>query len=128
MIMPRPGFTGVHTVAIPVRDQDRALAFYTATLGLGPRLDAELQPGFRWIEVASPDSPTSLALVLAGAALPAGIDTGVRLATSDAAGDHRALVEAGADVGDLLLWDTAPPMFEFRDPDGNTLYVTQTTG
>jgi len=123
--MPTARFTGVHTVAIPVRDQDAALAFYTTTLGLEARFDAELQPGFRWIDLALPDAPTSLALVRSGDGLPAGVDTGIRLVTPDAPAAHAALTDAGADVGELLLWDTAPPMFSFRDPDGNTLYVSE---
>ncbi|SKC50033.1 VOC family protein [Krasilnikoviella flava] len=118
-------FTEVQTVAIPVRDQDAALAFYTGPLGLEVRFDAELQPGFRWIDVAAPGATTSLALVRAGEQLPAGVDTGIRLATPDAAAAHAALTQAGADVGELLLWESAPPMFEFRDPDGNTVYVTE---
>ncbi|GAA1714303.1 VOC family protein [Isoptericola hypogeus] len=123
--MPSARFTGVQTVAIPVQDQDAALAFYTSTLGLEVRFDAELQAGFRWIDVAAPHAPTSLALVRAGNGLSAGIDTGIRLTTPDASAAHTALTEAGADVGELLLWETAPPMFSFRDPDGNTLYVTE---
>jgi hypothetical protein len=26
---------------------------------------------------------------------------------------------------DLLLWEGVPPMFSFRDLDGNTLYVAE---
>jgi hypothetical protein len=33
----------------------------------------------------------------------------------------------GLDAGELLDWDSAPLMFEFRDHDGNTFYVTQTS-
>ncbi|WP_435738844.1 VOC family protein [Cellulosimicrobium sp. PMB13] len=119
---------GVHTVAIPVTDQDRALAFYTGTLGFEVRMDGDLQEGFRWIEVAPPGAPTSVALVTAGDGLPSGVDTGIRLATTDAAADHAALTGAGADVDELLLWEGVPPMFSFRDPDANTIYVTQTPG
>jgi lactoylglutathione lyase len=28
-------------------------------------------------------------------------------------------------VGDLLEWEGAPPMFAFRDPDGNGLEIVQ---
>ncbi|GAB6938141.1 VOC family protein [Isoptericola variabilis] len=118
-------FTGVHTVAVPVRDQDTALAFYTGPLGLEVRFDAELQPGFRWVDVAAPGAATSLALVRAGEESRAGVDTGIRLVTPDARAAHAALTEAGADVDELLLWGSAPPMFSFRDPDGNTLYATE---
>ncbi|MFC8922376.1 VOC family protein [Cellulosimicrobium sp. NPDC057127] len=119
--------TGVHTVAVPVADQDRALAFYTGTLGLEVRMDGELQEGFRWIEVAPPGATTSLALVRADGR-PTGVDTGIRLLTSDAAADHEALAAAGADVDELLRWEGVPPMFSLRDVDGNALYVMEPGG
>jgi catechol 2,3-dioxygenase-like lactoylglutathione lyase family enzyme len=126
--MTRTSFTGVHTVAIPVTDQDRALEFYTGTLGFEVRMDGDLQQGFRWIEVAPPGAPTSVALVAAGDGLPAGVDTGIRLSTADAATDHATLAAAGVDVEELLRWDGVPPMFSLRDPDGNTLYVMELPG
>lgn len=115
----------LHAVAIPVSDQDAALAFYRETLGLEVLLDETLAEDFRWVEVAPPGATTRLALVLTDVDLPAGRDTGIRLVTTDAAADHAALRDAGVDVGDLLLWDTAPPMFHLRDLDGNTLYVME---
>ena len=120
--------TGVHTVAIPVADQDRALAYYTGTLGFEVRMDGELQEGFRWIEVAPPGSATSVALVAAGDGLPAGVDTGIRLTTSDAAADHAAFTDAGASTGELLRWEGVPPMFSLRDVDGNMLYLMEPGG
>lgn len=120
--------TGVHTVAVPVTDQDRALAYYTGTLGFEVRMDGELQEGFRWIEVAPPGAATSVALVAAGDGLPAGIDTGIRLTTTDAAGDHATLTAAGASTGEFLAWEGVPPMFSLRDVDGNTLYVMEIPG
>ncbi|ANC31074.1 VOC family protein [Isoptericola dokdonensis] len=117
--------TTLHAVAIPVRDQDAALRFYTSTLGLEVRLDALLAEGFRWLEVAPPGAAVHLALVHADADFPAGRDTGIRLVSTDAAADHAALAAAGVDVGDLLLWETAPPMFHLRDLDGNILYVLE---
>ncbi|UTT60258.1 VOC family protein [Cellulosimicrobium cellulans] len=120
--------TGVHTVAIPVTDQDRALAYYTGTLGFELRMDGELQEGFRWIEVAPPGAGTSVALVPADGGRGAGVDTGIRLTTTDAVGDHATLTAAGADTGELLRWEGVPPMFALRDADGNTLYVMERPG
>ena len=88
-------------------------------------MDAELQEGFRWIELGLPGAPTTVSLVAAGDDLPTGIDTGIRLATPDATVAHAALRERGLEVGELLDWDTAPLMFEFRDHDGNWFYVTE---
>jgi predicted enzyme related to lactoylglutathione lyase len=117
--------TGVRTVAVPVTDQDRAVAFWTGPLGMTVRLDVPLGAG-RWIEVAPDGAPTSLALVPADDARPAGIDTGIRLTTADADAAHAALAAAGADVdGEVLRWPGVPPMFVLRDPDGNRLTVVQ---
>ena len=117
--------SNVRTIGVPVSDQDAALAFFVDTLGFAPGMDAELQPGFRWIEVSPPGSPVSVALVAAGDTYPSGVDTGIRFATPDAAAEHEAMTAAGVDVDELLRWPGVPPMFDFRDPDGNTYYVSQ---
>ena len=43
--------TGIPTVGVPVKDQERALEFYTATLGLEVRRDAQIPNFGRWLEV-----------------------------------------------------------------------------
>jgi lactoylglutathione lyase len=84
--------TGIATVGIPVTDQDRALGFYTETLGMEKRLDVPLaQFGGRWITVASPGSTTTLALIPAHEGVPAGVETGIRFASRDAATVHQHL-------------------------------------
>jgi catechol 2,3-dioxygenase-like lactoylglutathione lyase family enzyme len=115
----------IRTVAIPVTDQDRTLAFFE-DLGFTKQLDEELQEGFRWIEVAPPGSAVSVAIVEAGDELPAGIDTGIRFVATDAAADHAAMTDSGVDVGELLRWPGVPVMFSFRDLDGNLFYVSET--
>ena len=116
---------GVHTVGVPVTDQDRALAFYLDTLGFETRRDVPMGDTGRWIEVAPPGAPTTLALVPTSTGAPAGRPTGIRLATSDAEADHADLTARGVDADDLLRWPGVPPMFEFRDPDGNGLVVVE---
>jgi predicted enzyme related to lactoylglutathione lyase len=121
--------TEVATVAVPVTDQDRALEFYLGHLGLEKRLDAPLGPGLRWIEIAPPGGATSIALVAADEDTPSGIDTGIRLKTTDADADHRALQAAGVDVdADIMRWEDVPPMFTLRDPDGNRLVIVERPG
>ena len=118
-------FSTVLTVAVPVSDQGRTKALLEE-LGFTTTMDAELQPRFRWIELGLRDADTTVSLVAAGEGLPAGIDTGIRLGTPDARVTREALQKRGLDVGELLDWETAPPMFSFRDPDGNRFYVSQT--
>jgi catechol 2,3-dioxygenase-like lactoylglutathione lyase family enzyme len=117
--------TGVHTVGIAVSDQDRALAFYADILGLEVRLDRPLANGQRWIEVAAPGAAVSLALEPAHDGHPAGVETGVRLQAPDVEATHAALKAHDVVVGDVLRWPGVPPMFAFRDQDGNGLEVVE---
>jgi predicted enzyme related to lactoylglutathione lyase len=117
--------TDVRTIGVPVTDQQRALDFYGGVLGFETRMDAPF-PGGRWIEVAAPGASTTIALAQAQEGVPTGVDTGVRFSTADAAADHATLAAAGVDVdGEVLRFSGVPPMFSFRDPDGNTLYVVE---
>jgi catechol 2,3-dioxygenase-like lactoylglutathione lyase family enzyme len=117
--------TQVRTIAVPTTDQARSLAFYTDVLGFEKTLDAPFGPGQRWIEVTPPGGGATIALPPRGDA-PTGIDTGIRLETDDAEADHETLKAAGANVdAEVLRYPGVPPMFAFRDPDGNTLYIVQ---
>ena len=53
--------------------------------------------------------------------VPAGVQTGIRLATSDAVALHADLKTNAVDVDELLRWPGVPPMFALRDQDGNRL-------
>ena len=115
----------VRTVAVPVRDQQRALDFYGGVLGFETRMDSPF-PGGRWIEVAAPGATTTIALAAAQEGTTTGVDTGIRFTTADATADHSGLAAAGVDVdAEVLRFPGVPPMFSFRDPDGNTLYVVE---
>ena len=56
-------FLGISSVNIFVRDQERALEFYTGCLGFHLAFDARLQTGERWVAVSPPDGSAVLALV-----------------------------------------------------------------
>lgn len=119
----------IHTITVPVSDQDRSLAFYVDKLGFETRLDVSYGQGQRWIEVAPAGAATTLALPPQGSVTP-GVDTGIRLTTLDAEADHARLRERGIDVDAEILrfGEGVPPMFSLRDPDGNTLYVVEQMG
>ena len=119
------GITQVATVAVHVADQDRSLKFYIDSLGFEIRRDVPFGDGNRWIEVAPPGGATSVA-VLADPGGMAGVDTGIRLATTDADADHARLTALGADVAsEVMRWPGVPAMFVLRDTDGNTLYIVE---
>ena len=123
--MPTTNITTIRTVAIPAADQDRSVAFFVEKLGFEKQMDAELTEGFRWIEVAAPGSPVSVAIVTASDELPAGVDTGIRFVTTDATAEHASMTKQGVDVGELLDWPGVPLMFSFKDIDGNTFYLAE---
>jgi lactoylglutathione lyase len=118
----------VMTIGIPVTDQDRALEFYLDKLGFEKRRDVPVEQfGGRWIEIAPPAATVTIALVPAREGVPAGVETGIRLKTGDAAAAHADLRASGVDVGELLRWPGVPPMFALQDPDGNGLEIVQAT-
>jgi catechol 2,3-dioxygenase-like lactoylglutathione lyase family enzyme len=121
------------TVFVPVRDQDRALAFYVEKLGFEPLNDFEYGDGERWVEVAPPGATMAIALPLGDG----GIETRIAFVTDDIDAHHAALRAGGVDVDEAILragdpvvrWGGAvlagvPPMFLLRDPDGNSFLIT----
>ena len=113
-------------VIIPVAEQDRALQFYTETLGLEKRADLPFGNGDRWIEVAPPGAETPIAICPPGPNTTAGgKDTGISLQTDDIDAYHTQLKDRGVDVDPEVsrFGDAVPPLFWFRDPEGNTLQI-----
>lgn len=119
--------TEIGRVAVTVTDQDRALDFYVGTLGFEKRADIPFGDGMRWIEVGPADAPTGIALVTPREGHPAGQETGLILTSEDIDADHATLRSRGVDTDpEVQRWGApVPPMFSFRDQDGNTLMVVE---
>jgi catechol 2,3-dioxygenase-like lactoylglutathione lyase family enzyme len=119
------------TVVVPVTDQDRAIEFYVETLGFEKRADVPFGDGYRWVEVAPADAATTIAIVPPPPGKPTGnVETGIGLHTDDIDALHADLKAAGVDVDDEVsrMGAPVPPLFWFRDPDGNTLMVVDISG
>ena len=119
--------TQVGTVIVPVSDQDRALEFYVDKLGFEKRTDVPFGDGERWVEVAPPGATTTVALVLPREGESAGIESRIGFESEDVDADHADLRDRGVDVDDevMRMGDPVPPMFFFRDQDGNRLLIVQ---
>jgi catechol 2,3-dioxygenase-like lactoylglutathione lyase family enzyme len=115
--------TGVRTVSIPVEDQDAALTFYTSTMGFAVLRDSPTPSG-RWIELAPAEGSVILTLEPAPAGIVRGA-IGVRFTTDDAEAAHAELARRGVAVDEILRWPGVPPMFGFRDPDGNAFSISE---
>src|ERR1700742_4253967 len=120
-----PKLTGIPTVGVPVKDQTRALEFFTTALGLEVRRDVEIPNFGRWLEVAPAGSDTTIALFSERDGVPAGVETGVRFTAEEAGVAHADLAAAGVAVEELLRWPGVPPMFRFTDPDGNGFEIVE---
>jgi catechol 2,3-dioxygenase-like lactoylglutathione lyase family enzyme len=118
----------IGTVVVPVTDQDRAIEFYVETLGFEKRTDVPFGEGYRWVEVAPAGAVTTIAIVPPPPGNPAGnTDTGIGLNTDDIDADHAELKARGVDVDAEVsrMGDPVPPLFWFRDPDGNRLMIVE---
>jgi catechol 2,3-dioxygenase-like lactoylglutathione lyase family enzyme len=115
----------IGTVIVPVSDQDRALEFYLDKLGFERRLDAPYGEGGRWVEVAPPGAATTIALIPPLEGAPTGNE--VSFTTRDAEADHADLLARGvdADTAVMRMGEFVPPMFTFRDPDGNRFRIVE---
>jgi catechol 2,3-dioxygenase-like lactoylglutathione lyase family enzyme len=122
------GISRVGRVTVPVSDQDRSIAFYTEVLGMEVRADVTMEGegSYRWVEVAPPGAVTSIAIVPPMEGETPGIQTRVGLSSPDVDADYARLKAAGVDVDEVQrMGDPVPPMFFFRDPDGNNYFVAE---
>lgn len=118
----------VGTIIVTVADQDRALQFYVEKLGFEQRADIPFGDGHRWVEVAPAGAHTTIAIVPPRPGTTAGgAQTGIAFDTADVDADHADLKARGVDVDAEVsrMGDPVPPMFWFRDPDGNSLLIVE---
>jgi catechol 2,3-dioxygenase-like lactoylglutathione lyase family enzyme len=120
----------IGTICVPVSDQDRMIEFYVDSLGFEKRSDTPFGNGYRWVEVAPGDAVTTIALAPPGPGMSTGgMMTGIALQTDDVDASYAELKQRGVDVDEEVarMGDPVPPMFWFRDPEGNSLMVVQTS-
>lgn len=111
--------------SIPTRDQDRALAFWTETMGFKVATDQPMGPNQRWIELTIPGAQTAIVLFT-----PEGHEDRIgtffngSFGCDDVDYSYEQLVKRGVEF-------TGPPekqpwgtFARFRDPDGNTFVLS----
>lgn len=120
------GIGQIGVVAIPTNDQDRAIEFYES-IGFEKRTDIPFGGQYRWVEVYPPSGTTGIALAPPRPGDPTGVQTGICLNTDDIDGTYAQFKERGVDVDAEVsrMGDPVPPMFWFRDPEGNSLLVVE---
>jgi predicted enzyme related to lactoylglutathione lyase len=123
----KSGIGAISLVCVTSPDQDSAVEFYEK-LGFEKRTDTPFGNGYRWIEVYPPSGETGIALA------PPPEDqshtpmvTGITLPVEDIDATHAAFTQLGVDVDAevMRMGGPVPPIFWFRDPNGNTLMVVE---
>jgi catechol 2,3-dioxygenase-like lactoylglutathione lyase family enzyme len=117
----------ISLVCVPSPKQDEAIGFYEK-LGFEKRTDVPFGGGYRWIEVYPPSGSTGIALAPPPPdSNPEGTQTGIVLPTDDIDATHAHMQSLGIDVDAEVsrMGDPVPPMFWFRDPNGNTLMIVE---
>ncbi|MGI8802169.1 MAG: VOC family protein [Solirubrobacteraceae bacterium] len=117
----------INLVIIPSTDQDRSIDFYEKQLGFEKRTDVAFGDQYRWVEVYPPSGETGIALAPPREGDAVGVQTGISLTTDDIDATHAGLEQGGVDVDAEVsrMGEPVPPMFWFRDPDGNTLLIVE---
>jgi predicted enzyme related to lactoylglutathione lyase len=111
-------------VSIPVRDQDRALAFWTEKMGFQVVTDQPMGPGMRWIELKIPGAQTGIALFTPpGQEDRIGTFTNLSFASDDVEKTHRELTERGVEFTQAPKKESWGTSALFKDPDGNTFVI-----
>ena len=115
----------VKFINIPVRDQDRALAFYTEKLGFRVATDSPMGPGQRWIELSIPRAQTGVVLFTApGQEAWIGGFMNLSFQCDDVVATYEEMTAAGVEF-------VKPPKVEpwgtsaiFRDSEGNQFVLS----
>ena len=115
---------GVKFVAIPVNDQDRALAFYTEKLGFRLATDQPFDGKQRWIELAIPGAQTGVVLFRMDGGLEPGKQMNLSFWTDDVERTAAELKDRGVTFRSEPRTESWGTSAIFEDPDGNTFVLS----
>jgi catechol 2,3-dioxygenase-like lactoylglutathione lyase family enzyme len=115
----------LEVVVVPVRDVERARAFYAERAGFRVDHDTVLGEGMRIVQLTPPGSACSIAIgtVPPLPAMAPGSLRGLQLVVDDMAAAYAELQHGGVELGEVVeLGRPGRPGFKFAyfsDPDGN---------
>jgi predicted enzyme related to lactoylglutathione lyase len=112
-------------VTVRVRNQDRALAFWTELLGLRVATDQPMGEGVRWIELKIPGAQTGVVLFTPpGEEHLIGTFSGMSFAVDDVEATHRELSARGVEFVQPPKKESWGTSAVFKDPDGNSFVLS----
>jgi lactoylglutathione lyase len=118
---------GVHQVVIEVEDQDRALEFWTQTMGFEVAQDAPYGEG-RWLEVRTPDKAVLLVLTLRNGERPTAPEnlptSNIHFYCDDLAMTYEQLRSRGVEFPQPPVEQSWGSWSMFQDQEGNRFALT----
>ena len=114
-------FKRIKFAGIPVRDQDRALAFWKDAMGFQLVTDQPMGSGQRWIELRIPGAQTGIALFTPeGHEDRIGTFSSLSFGCDDVEKSYRSMVELGVEFVQPPKKESWGTSAIFKDPDGNS--------
>ncbi|MGD1067629.1 MAG: VOC family protein [Vulcanimicrobiaceae bacterium] len=110
----------ISIIVLYVADRDRAIAFYTDTLGWNKTMDVPMgEDGGRWVTLAPPEGKAQFTLYLD--AEEAGGDTNVILEVDDVEKTAAQLAQRGVNFIEAARREPWGGWARFEDSEGNVL-------
>jgi len=116
--------TGFEILSVPVHDPERAKRFYQDVLGFALIRESPMGPDMRWIQLAPPGQPVTIALVTWFEQMQPGGLQGVMVNTDDIDAEHARLTARGLQLSDIREEPWGRYAL-FKDPDGNGWVLRQ---
>ncbi len=115
----------VKLVSIPVRDQDRAIEFYSKKLGFKVVSDTPLAGEKRWIELRPPGGDTRVVLFTPdGHEDRIGSFANLVFGSDDVSKTHHELRKRGVEFVQEPKTESWGTSAIFKDPDGNSFLIS----
>ena len=116
----------VEQVSIPVKDQDKALQFYTKKLGFTLVKDVNFGESQRWIELATPKGETKVVLYTPeGQENRIGTFSNIMFSTEDVEALFIELQKKEVEFEKEVTEECWGKHFIFKDVDGNSFCVSE---
>jgi predicted enzyme related to lactoylglutathione lyase len=110
--------------SIPVKDQQRALEFYTRKLGFQVTTDQAMGPGQRWIELGLNGGCGVALFTPQGHENRIGTFSGISFVCDDVEKTHSELAQRGVEFTQAPKKESWGTSAIFRDVDGNTFVLS----
>ncbi len=111
--------------SIPVKDQQRALDFYTRKLGFHVTTDQPMGPGMRWIELGINGNATGVVLFTPqGHESRIGTFSGISFLCDDVEKTYQELTQRGVEFAQAPKKESWGTSAIFKDVDGNSFVLS----